>query len=184
MKDRKRSNENWGEEFLEFAESEPVDPPLIVSEKICRRIREEMIASVRRVLAKLGLIQLLWSFATLLVCPQFELGLTAGVHTDHLLHRSFGEWGHMVVCGAIFMSGGAAISAGILRREEINALNKTRFVFFPLTCFVALSIFRFFGSPALPADYVLWFLGAIGGSLPVFEAAKRARFAYGDLMAT
>ena len=128
MMEKKCVNEEWGRKFLEFIEAEPIDPPIAVSEKIHKAVAGDLRPLIWKVLLKFGMIQAVVAFMTLLVCPQFEVDLGIVRHDDTHLRALLGEFGYMVLCGAIFLSSGAILATIILRVEELRAIRKGEYL--------------------------------------------------------
>ncbi len=175
MMGKRRVNEEWERELLEFIEAEAVDPPMAVSEKIHKAVGKELSPLIWKVLFKFGLIQFAVAFMTLLVCPQFELDLGLIKHDDAHLRALLGEAGYMALCGAIFLSSGAVLASILLRVEELRAIKKGEYLYLFLASALALMIFQQLGTPTVLASYAAWFAGAFGGSVAGFEIIKRLR---------
>ncbi|MDT8317079.1 MAG: hypothetical protein RQ824_03675 [bacterium] len=175
MMGKKRVNEEWGEEFLEFINAEEVDPPEALSEKVQDEVGRNLTPPIWKILLKFGLIQFAVSFMTLLFCPQFELDLGLIKHDDAHSKVLLGEAGYMALCGVIFLGSGSLLASMLLRVEELRALKKTEYLYLFLASAVALMIFRQLGSPAIQASYAAWFSGAFGGSAAAFEIIKRLK---------
>ena len=175
--EKKCVNEEWGREFLEFIEAEPIAPPIAVSEKIHKAIAGDLRPLIWKVLLKFGMIQVAVAFMTLLVCPQFEVDLGIVRHDDAHLRALLGELGYMALCGAIFLSSGAILATIILRVEELRAIRKGEYLYLFIASALALMIFWQLGTPTVFASYAAWFAGAFGGSMAAFEMVKRLRLA-------
>lgn len=177
MMEKKCVNEEWGEEFLEFIETEPAEPPMAVSEKIHEAVARDLRPLIWKVLLKFGMIQTAVAFVTLLVCPQFEVDLGIIRHDDAHLRALLGELGYMVLCGAIFLSSGALLATIILRAEELRTINKIEYLYLFLASALALIIFWQLGTSTGFTSYAAWFAGAFGGSILSFEMIKRLKLA-------
>ena len=175
MTKKKHVNEEWGKEFLQFIETEGIDPPIAVSEKIHKAVDKDLNPLTWKVLCKFGFIQAAVALLTLLICPQFELGLIK--HDDAHLRALLGEPGYMALCGAIFLTSGSVLASIMISIEEMRAIKKAEPVYLFLASVFALMIFRYLGTPSVPASYAAWFTGAFAGSAAAFEIIKQLRLA-------
>ena len=125
--------------------------------------------------AKIMLAQCLTGAASLLICPQFHLGLTSQKYVMHTFHHSLGPEGCMVACGAIFLGSGALLGMLLLRRDEIQRL---RFSFIGSFLFIALfAIFTFIilGAEVYFKEGLWWILGAFVTPTLIFLIDKSIR---------
>jgi len=175
MKDKKEKYGNWEREFLEFANSDPVNPPPVLTEKIKNTVSQKLKPAIWKIFSKLAATQAVCATLTLLFCPQFEIGFTKHDFLAYLIQNSDG-FGFMLVCGMIFLGGGAVIAPIFLNQAELKTIEKSVFLYFPTAALLAVI---FFYSVGADIDWTLalpWFLGGALGSLIGFEIVKYFRF--------
>ena len=105
----KKNNADWEREFLEFVNSDPVSPPPFLTEKLKTTVSQDLRPAIWKVFSKLAGVQAACATLTLFFCPQFEIGFAKHDYLADLVQHS-GGFGFMVICGMIFLSGGAAIA--------------------------------------------------------------------------
>ncbi len=175
MKDKKKKYGDWEREFLEFVNSDQVTPPAVLTEKVKTTVSQDLRPSIWKIFAKLACMQAACATLTLFFCPQFEIGFARHDHLADLIQHSDG-FGFMVVCGMIFLGGGAAIAPIIFKQAEIKAIERSVLIYFSTAAFLAVILFYSVGADidwnlALP-----WFLGGAFGSVIGFEFVKYFRF--------
>jgi hypothetical protein len=175
MKDKKKKYGDWEKEFLEFANTDPVTPPAVLTEKIKTTVSWNLKPSIWIILSKLAAIQAVCATLTLFFCPQFEIGFAKHDHLADLIQHSDG-FGFMLVCGMIFLGGGATIAPIIFKQAEIKTMEKSVLIYFPTAALLAVILFY---SVDADIDWIRalpWFLGGGLGSLIGFELVKYFRF--------
>jgi uncharacterized membrane protein YfcA len=175
MKDKNKKYGDWEREFLEFVNSDPVTPPTVLTEKIKTTVSQKLRPAIWKIFSKLAAMQAACATLTLLFCPQFEIGFAKHGHLADLIQHSDG-FGFMLVCGIIFLGGGAAIAPIIFHQAELKAIEKSVLIYFPTAALLALILFYSVGADI---DWTLalpWFLGGTLGSLISFELVKYFRF--------
>ncbi len=175
MNDKKKKYGYWEREFLEFANSDSVTPPAVLTEKIKTTVSRNLKSAIWIILSKLAATQAVCATLTLFFCPQFEIGFAKHDHLTKLIQHSDG-FGFMLVCGMIFLGGGAAIAPIILKQAEIKATEKSVFVYFPTAALLAVILFYSVGADIDWTRALPWFLGGTLGSLIGFELVKYFRF--------
>ena len=175
--EKKEIEDELGRDFLEFMEAEPVEPSLSISANIYKSVARDLKPVLWQVFIKFGVIQFSAAFLTLLVCPQFNIDLRLIGHDDAHLRALLGETGYMALCGAIFLSAGAAAAAAILRVDELKVIRRSEYIYLFSVSIFALIMFRYLGIPGQLMSYASWFAGAIVGSISFYEMVKRMKFA-------
>ncbi|MDH3349025.1 MAG: hypothetical protein OEM02_13120 [Desulfobulbaceae bacterium] len=175
MIDRKDKYTEWEREILDFVNSDPVNPPMYLTEKLKNTVSQDMNVVIWRIFSKLAGIQVGYATFTLFFCPQFEIGFTKHDLLAHLVQHSEGV-GFMIVCGMIFLGGGAVIASFFFNQVEMKAIEKSVFIYFPTASFLAVMLFYSLGADI---DWTLalpWFSGATLGSLIGFKIVKHLRY--------
>ncbi len=175
MRDRKEEYRGWEKEFLEFVDSDPVTPPAILTEKLRATIGDDLRPALWKIFAKLAGIQAVCATLTLFFCPQFEVGFTKHDHLADLVQHSEGV-GFMLVCGMIFLSGGAVIAPFFLRKVEMKAIERSVLVYFPSAALFAVMLFYLLGADIEWTRALPWFAGGTLGSVIGFELVTYLRF--------
>ena len=67
MKDKKEKYGNWEREFLEFANSDPVNPPPVLTEKIKNIVSQNLKPAIWKIFSKLAAIQAVCATRSLIV---------------------------------------------------------------------------------------------------------------------
>ncbi|WP_456387632.1 hypothetical protein [Desulfolithobacter sp.] len=175
MRDRKEEYGGWEREFLEFVDSDPVTPPPILTERLRAAIGDDLRPALWKIFAKLGGIQAVCATLTLFFCPQFEIGFTKHDHLAGLVQHSEGI-GFMLVCGMIFLSGGAVIAPFFLRQAEMKAIERSVLVYFPIAALLAIMVFYLLGADINWSLALPWFAGGTLGSVIGYELVAYVRF--------
>ena len=175
MKKKKKKYGDWEREFLEFANTDPVPPPAVLTEKIKTTVSRNLKPAIWIILSKLAAIQAVCATITLFYCPQFEIDFAKHDHLTDLIQHSDG-FVFMLVCGMIFLGGGAAIAPIILKQAEIKAMEKSVLVYFPTAALLAVILFYSVGADIDWTRALPWFFGGTLGSLMGFELVKYLRF--------
>ena len=131
--------------------------------------------AIWKIFSKLAGMQAVCATLTLFFCPQFEIGFTKYDYLADLVHDSEG-FGFMIICGMIFLSGGAAIAPFFFKRAEMKAIEMSVLLYFPTVALLAVMLFYLLGANI---DWTLaqpWFLGGTLGSVIGFELVKYFRF--------
>jgi hypothetical protein len=175
MIDKKEKYAEWERGFLEFTDSEPVTPPTRLTEKLRITVSQDLRPAIWKIFTKLAGMQAACAILTLFFCPQFEIGFAKHDHLADLVKHS-GGFGFMIVCGMIFLGGGAVIAPFFLKQAEMKAIERSVLIYFPSAALLAVMLFYSLGADidwplALP-----WFLGGTFGSVIGFELVKYFRF--------
>lgn len=171
MIERKEKYAEWEREFLEFVNSDSVPPPAILTEKLKITINQDMKPTIWKIFSKLAGIQTACAILTLFFCPQFEIGFAKHDYLAHLVQHSEG-FGFMIVCGMIFLGGGAIIAPFFFNQAEIKAIEKSVLIYFPAAALFAVMLFYSLGADIYWTLALPWFLGGTFGSMIGFELVK------------
>jgi uncharacterized membrane protein YfcA len=174
MKDKKKEYGDWEREFLEFANSDPLNPPAALTETIKITVSQDMRTAIWKIFCKLAGMQAACAILTLFFCPQFEIGFTKHDSLAYLVQHSE-RFGFMIVCGMIFLGGGAVISPFFLNQAEMKAIKKSTFIYFPTAALLAVMLFYSLGANIYWTLSLPWFLGGTLGSVIGFELVKYFR---------
>ena len=175
MIDKKEKHADLEREFLEFVNSDHITPPAILTEKLKITIRQDLRPAIWKIFSKLAGMQAVCATFTLFFCPQFEIGFAKHDYLANLIQHS-GGFGFMIVCGIIFLGGGAVIAPFFFKQTEIKAIEKSVLIYFPTVALLAVMLFYSLGAYI---DWTLglpWFLGGTFGSVIGFELVKNFRF--------
>ncbi len=82
----------------------------------------------------------------------------------------------MLVCGIIFLGGGAAVAPLIFKYAEIKAIEQSVLIYFPTAALLAVILFYSMGADINLTLALPWFLGGTFGSLTGFKLVKYYRF--------
>ncbi len=172
---KKEKDADWEREFLEFVNSDPVTPPALLTEKLKITVRQDLRPAIWKIFSKLAGIQAACATLTLFFCPQFEIGFAKHDHLADLVQHPEG-FGFMIVCGIIFLGGGAVIAPFFFKQAEMKAIERSVLIYFPTAALLAVMLFYSLGADI---DWTLalpWFLGGTLGSVIGFELVKYFRF--------
>jgi hypothetical protein len=175
MIDRKEKYADWERELLEFVNSDPVLPPATLTEKLKITVSQDMRPAMWKIFSKLAGMQAACATLTLFFCPQFEIGFAKHDYLAHLVQHSEG-FGFMIVCGMIFLSGGAVIAPIFFNQAEMKAIEKSVLIYFPTVAFLAVMLFYSLGANIYWSLALPWFFGGTLGSVIGFELVKYFRF--------
>ena len=162
-------------DFLDFMNSEEINPPDELSNKILDYVKNDLNPSHKIVFGKLLGIQAFIGFFTLIFCPQFNLSLTNNYELFHYFHHNFGESICMAVCGSIFIGSGALLAAYILKASEIRKIKHSRFLYYFSITSIILTTFLLLGADVYLKFAMFWFIGAYTGGLVLFEINRVIR---------
>ena len=165
-------------EFLEFVNSDPVNPPAVLTENLKTTVSKDLRPAIWKIFSKLAAVQAAWATLTLFFCPQFKIGFTKHDSLAYLVQHSEG-FGFVIVCGMIFLGGGAVIAPFFLNQAEMKAIKKSTFIYFPTAALFAVMLFYSVGANIYWTLALPWFLGGAFGSLIGFELVKYFRFRVG-----
>ncbi len=78
------------QEFCEFVEAQPVDPPPAADTQIMTRVKHDLQPSIGWLYAKFATIEAGAGVATLFFCPQFGVAFSGHNAFFHALHEQTG----------------------------------------------------------------------------------------------
>jgi hypothetical protein len=175
MIDKKEKYADWERELLEFVNSDPVSPPAFLTEKVKITVSQDLRTDIWKIFSKLAVVQAACATLTLFFCPQFEIGFAKHDYLAGLVQHSEGI-GFMIVCGMIFLGGGAVIAPFFLKQAEMKAIKRSVLIYFPTAALLAVMLFYSLGADIYWTLALPWFLGGTLGSVIGFELVKYFRF--------
>ncbi len=165
------------EDFIEFVEANPVSPKATTDNSIHEMVEKSLNPSIGIVFAKFCGIEAAAGLATLLVCPQFNVGFGSHNELFHSLHSTLPPFLFFIVCGIFFVLLGAALAGLILSRDEIRRIKKTKYIYYAAYSLMAYIIFVSLGAEVFLMSSIAWIFGAIAGNFIGFGAITRIRMA-------
>jgi len=171
----KNFDKDMMEEFIKFVEADPVSPKTTTDNSIHKMVEKSLNPSIWMVFVKFFSIEAAAGLATLLVCPQFNIGFGSHNELFHSLHSTLSPFLFFVVCGIFFVLLGAAISGLVLSRDEIRVIKKTKYIYYATYSLAAYIIFVSLGAEIFLMSSIAWVLGAMAGNFVGFEAITRIR---------
>ncbi|MDY0222038.1 MAG: hypothetical protein RBR67_12945 [Desulfobacterium sp.] len=163
------------EDFIKFVEADPVSPKVSTNSSIHKMVEKSLNLSIWMVFAKFFVIEAAAGLATLLVCPQFNIGFGSHNELFHSLHSTLYPFLFFVVCGIFFVLLGAVIAGLVLSLDEIQVIKKTRYVYYAAYSLTAYIIFVSLGAEIFLMSSIAWVLGAMAGNFAGFETITRIR---------
>jgi len=164
-------NDELQKEWQEFTNSTSQIPSDLVS-NLQNQINEKLNPAKHILFAKLALVQAFIGTLTLLFCPQFKFSLTANDQLYHYFHYTFGHYGCMVACGALFLGSGMIFAGFILNEDEIRNIKKSRTLFISAISGASLTIFMLIGAEVYLDMAMYWIVGTLIGGLLSFETSS------------
>lgn len=164
-------NDELQKEWQEFTNSKSKIPSDLES-KVQNVITERLNPAKHVLFIKLALVQAFIGTLTLLFCPQFKFSLTANDQLYHYFHYTFGHYGCMVACGALFLGSGMIFAGFILNEDEIRNIKKSRTLFISAISGASLTIFMLIGAEVYLDMALYWILGTLIGGLLSFETSS------------
>jgi hypothetical protein len=175
---KKYNEQEMLDEFSEFAQVEPVAPSKDIDDTVTRMVARDLLPPSLKVYSKFALIEVFSGLLTLTLCPQFGLGFGSHLEVLHRLHAATSSAVFYLMCGALFVTFGAALGGLILTRFEIRAVSPARnryFAFFSLLAYVVLVTL---GPEVFVASSLTWVVGAMLGNVLGYGAVIRLRQAW------
>ena len=163
------------EEFIKFVEADPISPKAATDNSIHKMVENSLNPSICMVFAKFFGIESVAGLATLLVCPQFNIGFGSHFEPFHSISSTLPPFLLFIVCGIFFVLLGAALAGIILSRDEIRVIKKTKYIYYATYSLTAYIIFVSLGAEVFLMSSIAWILGAMGGNYVGFEAIIRMR---------
>jgi hypothetical protein len=164
--------------FSAFVDADTMQPSKKTDAKILGRIQSDLQPSPWLVFGKFTAIEAASGITTLFFCPQFGLGF--GQHSEffHGLHLLVDAFSFYVICGLIFISTGAALSALLLSYNEIQSIRKSKYAYYMAFAIFASLSFSVLGSGVILMSIIAWVIGAFIGNSIMFELVSRLRFSF------
>jgi hypothetical protein len=164
-------NDELQKEWQEFTNSTS-QVPNELKQSVHQKIAEKLNPAKHILFSKLALIQAFIGTLTLLFCPQFRFSLTANDQLYHYFHYTFGHYGCMIACGALFLGSGMIFAGFILNEDEIRNIKKSRTLFISAISGVSLTIFMLIGAEVYLDIALYWIVGTLIGGLLSFETSS------------
>ncbi len=162
-------------EFGEFIQAETVKPTAETDHRVLSAIGADLCLTQWPVFAKVAVIETAAGIATLFVCPQFGLGFSGHNALLHSLHEAVEPLIFYAICGLLFISLGAVMSALVLRRNEIQVIKRSKYAYYFIYAFAACLVLTQVGTGALLLSASAWILGAVIGNSLGFGLVSRLR---------
>ncbi len=169
------NNNEMMKEFVEFVEADPFSPKAATDNAIHKMVEKSLNPSIWTVFAKFSSIEAVAGLATLLVCPQFDIGFGSHDELLHALHSTLPPFLFFIVCGIFFVLVGAALAGLILSRDEIRVIKKTKYIYYATYSLMAYIIFASLGAEVFLMSSIAWVLGAMAGNFIGFESVIRIK---------
>jgi hypothetical protein len=164
-------NDELQKEWQEFTNSTS-QVPNELKQSVHLKIAEKLNPAKHILFSKLALIQAFIGTLTLLFCPQFKFSLTANDRLYHYFHYTFGHYGCMVACGALFLGSGMIFAGFLLNEDEIRNIKKSRTLFISAISGASLTIFMLIGAEVYLDMALYWIVGTLVGGLLSFETSS------------
>ncbi|TNF00970.1 MAG: hypothetical protein EP326_05545 [Deltaproteobacteria bacterium] len=165
-------NDHLQKEWEEFKSNESKDIPKHLDLDVQHYVSELLNPPKHVLFGKLALVQSFIGTLTLLFCPQFKFSLTANDALYHYFHYTFGHYGCMVACGALFLGSGMIFAGFLLNDDEIRAIRKSRTLFISAISGASLTIFMLIGAEVYLDMALYWIFGTLIGGLLSFETSS------------
>ncbi|MBT3983877.1 MAG: hypothetical protein HOE90_21150 [Bacteriovoracaceae bacterium] len=176
MTDMDKKNEDY-HSFLISSDTQPDEK---VSNQVFNFIENDLNPAHPKIAVKLFSIQALVGILTLTFCPQFNLSLTNRYELFHFFHHTFGNYICMLLCGSIFIGTGAIFSALILKKQEIEKIKSSKFLYYMSISGIAISAFLVLGSEVYFDLALTWFVGATAAGVFFLDISHFFRFRLGS----
>ncbi len=163
------------EEFINFVEADPVSPKATTDNSIHKMVGKSLNPPLWTIFAKFSCIETVAGLATLLICPQFNIGFGSHNEIFHSLHSNLSPFLFFIVCGIFFVLLGAALAGLILSRDEIRKIKTTKYIYYTAYSLAVYIIFISLGAEVFLMSSIAWILGAIAGNFVGFEAITRMK---------
>lgn len=148
-------------------------PPESLRASVFSSVYADLQPSSQRVLAKLGIVHVVTSFATLSICPQFGVRLLGdGMGLLHYL-MPLGEWGCALACGSFFLGASLLVASVLFSRAEWRKLRSQTWLAIVAMVLPSIGFFRFMDGEFFLGFSIAWLLGAALAGLVVVEGAWR-----------
>ncbi len=162
-------------EFAEFIEADPITPSNGMDEAVLRRVAKDLRPAPWKIFAKLTLVEAAAGILTLTLCPQFGLGFGSHLEVLHRLHAATAPAVFYLLCGALFVTLGAAMGGMVLTRQEIHTIARRRDRYFAVYSLLAYLTLVTLGPEVFVAASLTWILGAMLGNILGYGAIIQLR---------
>lgn len=170
-----RNTEEWLKEFESFMKAEPSLPPSTVTHHVFNVVRTDLKPSLKLVSAKLFAFHAVATSAVVSVCPQLGVGPFVGGHGLGHVFMRFGALPCAALCGALLFLVSAALAVVFLKREELRAANRYRFLNTSLLVAVSFTALILLGADSDRLSYFFWIMGALFGGWAFLGLGATAR---------
>lgn len=178
MEKRNSSSQDWNEEYSFLLKSPKMTPPGRVGVDVKRAIHAELNPSAWSVFCKLFAIHFVSGTVTLVFCPQLGFQIHETARTLLVFLSRFGEYGCMLVCGALFLGSTGFFAAFLLKPQEVRAIRKSRGLQWAFLSFLSVGFFLAVREQehSLPLALIAaWSAGALFGGFFVFRVSYSVR---------
>lgn len=148
------------QEYNDFCHDKSYSSPSELDKNIIQRVQKDLTPKEAQLFIKILLVQAFIGTLTLLFCPQFELSLTHYDDLFHFIHRNFGHYPCMFICGTIFIGSGALFARTIISKSELSLLKRRSVLYYTTFSGVSILLFLFLGAELYLDATLIWFLGA------------------------
>ncbi len=170
-------DKNMMEEFINFVEADPVSPKATTDNSIHKMVEKSLNPPLWTIFAKFSCIETVAGLATLLICPQFNIGLGSHNRIFHSFHSTMPPILFFIVCGIFFVLLGAALAGLILSHDEIRKIKTSKYVYYASYSLTVYIIFVSLGTEVFLMSSIAWILGATVGNYVGFETISRMKMA-------
>jgi len=175
MTDFNKKNEDYNS-FLIGGDAKPDEN---ISNQVFQFIESDLNPAHPKIAMKLFSIQAFVGFLTLTFCPQFNFSLTNKYDLFHFFHHTFGEHICMLLCGSIFIGTGAVFSTLILKKQEIEKIKSSKFLYYTSISGLSISVFLILGADVYFELALTWFIGATIAGILLLDVSHFFRFRLG-----
>lgn len=172
---KKYNEQEMLNEFSEFVQAEPVAPSKDIDHKVTKMVASDLSPPSWKFYGKFSLIQVFSGLLTLIICPQFGIGLERHNEFLHAIHAMTTPTVFYLLCGLFFVVLGAGVSGCVINRAEILTVRDYKFIFFAVYSVLAYLMLVILGSEVFVLSSFAWILGAFLGNTLGFETVIRLR---------
>ena len=162
-------NDDIKKDYQDFINASVESSPDIITNNLFEYIKDDLNPGHITVFLKLIIIQGFVGAVTMLFCPQFQMSLTNKYELFHYFHKTFGHYGCMLACGAIFLGSGAIFASYLLKRSELRKIKSSRFLYYTSLSGIAVLCFIFLGAKVYIDMALFWITGSMIGGILMLE---------------